>query len=82
MTPSPCVFCEFSENALCRFALIMVGKKGSQTESKPPGAGANWTDAADIDAIIAVGELGMKVLPQKALIDIIAVDHLGKPTEN
>jgi uncharacterized protein (TIGR03435 family) len=76
------VLCEFSETALCRFALIMVGKKGSQTESKPPGAGANWADPADIDATIAVGELGMKLLPQNALIDIMAVDHLEKPTEN
>jgi uncharacterized protein (TIGR03435 family) len=40
------------------------------------------SDIADIPAVTAVGELGLKLAPQKALIDILAVDHIEKPTEN
>jgi len=40
------------------------------------------SDPADIPAVIAVGELGLKLAPQKALIDILAVDHIERPTEN
>ncbi len=40
------------------------------------------SDPADIDAITAVGELGLKLVPGKAPVDIAAVDHLEKPTEN
>lgn len=39
-------------------------------------------DPADIDAITAVGELGLKLAPQKASVDIIVVDHMEKPTAN
>ena len=40
------------------------------------------SDPADIPPNIAVGELGLKLAPQKARIDILAVDHVEKPTEN
>lgn len=40
------------------------------------------SDPADIDAITAVGELGLKLVAQKAAVDIVVVDRLGKPTEN
>jgi uncharacterized protein (TIGR03435 family) len=40
------------------------------------------SDAADIDAITAVGELGLKLVAQKAPVEIIVVDRLEKPTEN
>jgi uncharacterized protein (TIGR03435 family) len=35
------------------------------------------SDPADISPITAVGELGLTLVPQKAPVDIIAVDHLG-----
>jgi uncharacterized protein (TIGR03435 family) len=40
------------------------------------------SDPADIDPVTATGELGLKLVPQKAPVDVIAVDHLEKPTEN
>jgi uncharacterized protein (TIGR03435 family) len=40
------------------------------------------SDPADIDAIAAVGELGLKLVPQKAPVEILIVDHLEKPTGN
>jgi len=40
------------------------------------------SDPVDIDAIAAVGELGLKLVAQKAAVDIVVVDSLGKPTEN
>jgi hypothetical protein len=36
----------------------------------------------DISPEAAVAELGLKLVSQKARIEIIAVDHLEKPTEN
>ncbi len=40
------------------------------------------SDPADIDPVTAVGELGLKLAPQKAAVDVIAVDHLEKPIGN
>jgi uncharacterized protein (TIGR03435 family) len=40
------------------------------------------TDPADIPPTSAVGELGLRMVMQKAPIDILVVDHLEKPTEN
>jgi uncharacterized protein (TIGR03435 family) len=36
----------------------------------------------DISAFTAVGKLGLKLVPQKAPIDILVVDRLEKPTAN
>jgi uncharacterized protein (TIGR03435 family) len=40
------------------------------------------SDPADIDPRSAVAELGLKLVPQKAQVDVIAVDHVERPTEN
>lgn len=40
------------------------------------------TDSADISPFTAVGELGLRMITQKAQIDVLVVDHLEKPTEN
>jgi uncharacterized protein (TIGR03435 family) len=40
------------------------------------------SDPADIDAITAVGELGLKLVALKAPVEILVVDRLEKPTEN
>jgi len=40
------------------------------------------SDSADIDPVTATSELGLKLVAQKASLDVIAVDHLEKPTEN
>jgi uncharacterized protein (TIGR03435 family) len=40
------------------------------------------SDPADIPPNVAVGELGLKLVPQKARVDILAVDHVQKPDEN
>jgi uncharacterized protein (TIGR03435 family) len=40
------------------------------------------SDPADIDPLSAVGELGLKLVPQKAQVDIIAVDHVERPSAN
>jgi uncharacterized protein (TIGR03435 family) len=39
-------------------------------------------DPEDIDPIAAVGELGLKLVPGNANIDMLVVDHLAKPIEN
>ena len=40
------------------------------------------TDAVDISPEAAVAELGLKLVSQKARIEIVTVDHLETPTEN
>jgi len=40
------------------------------------------SDPADIDPLSAVGPLGLKLVPQKAQVDVIAVDHVERPSEN
>ena len=37
---------------------------------------------ADILPITAVGELGLKLAPQKTKIEILTIEHFEKPTEN
>ena len=40
------------------------------------------SDPSDISVNVAVGELRLRLIPQKARIDILAVDHFERPTEN
>ena len=40
------------------------------------------TDPVDISAPEAVRALGLKLASKKALIEILKVDHVEKPTEN
>jgi uncharacterized protein (TIGR03435 family) len=40
------------------------------------------TDPVDIPPTTAVGELGLRMVVQRAQVDILIVDHLEKPTEN
>jgi uncharacterized protein (TIGR03435 family) len=54
------------------FRLLAIPEYRSRSQS----------DSADIDPVTAVGELGLKLAPQKAAVEIIAVDHLEKLSEN
>ena len=50
---------------------------------REPGIHRRVTAAnADIDPLSAVGPLGLKLVPQKAQVDVIAVDHVERPSEN
>jgi len=40
------------------------------------------SDPADIFGVSAIKELGLKLVPQKSRIDILAVDRLERPTAN
>jgi len=40
------------------------------------------SDPVDISPNAAVEELGLKLVPQKAGVDVVAVDHVEMPTEN
>ena len=40
------------------------------------------SDPGDIDPLSAVGELGLKLVPQKAPVDVIVVDHVERPSAN
>ena len=54
------------------FRLVAVPEYRTRGQSSP----------ADVDPVAAVGELGLRLLPAKAPVDVIAIDHLEKLTEN
>jgi uncharacterized protein (TIGR03435 family) len=54
------------------FRLLLTPEYRSRNQSNP----------ADISAVTAVGELGLKLAPEKAQVEILVVDHLEKPTAN
>lgn len=54
------------------FRLVAIPEYRARAGSQP----------ADIDPLTAVGELGLKLISQKAQVDVIAVDHVERPTEN
>jgi uncharacterized protein (TIGR03435 family) len=60
----------------------LTGKYDFRLVAIPESRSLGQSDPADISINAAVGELGLKLVPQKAQIDIIVVDHLEKPTEN
>jgi uncharacterized protein (TIGR03435 family) len=60
----------------------LTGKFDFRLVAIPEYRTRNSSDPADISGATAVGELGLKLVPQKARIDILAVDHVEKPDEN
>jgi uncharacterized protein (TIGR03435 family) len=60
----------------------LTGKYDFRLVAIPDSRSRNSTDPADISGFMAVGELGLKLAPQKARIDILVVDHVEKPGEN
>jgi len=58
------------------------GRYDFRLVAAPESRTRNQSDPADIDPITAVGDLGLKLVPQQAPVEIIAVDHLEKLTEN
>ncbi|HEY1758664.1 MAG TPA: TIGR03435 family protein [Bryobacteraceae bacterium] len=54
------------------FRLIAIPEYRSRSSS----------DLADISPSVAVQKFGLKLVPQKARVEILAVDHIEKPDEN
>jgi len=54
------------------FRLVLTPEYRSRNQSNP----------ADVSPVTAVGELGLKLAPEKAAVEIFVVDHLEKPSGN
>jgi uncharacterized protein (TIGR03435 family) len=60
----------------------LIGNYDFRLVAIPESRSLGRSDPADIPPNFAIGELGLKLIAQKALIDILAVDHVEKPDEN
>jgi uncharacterized protein (TIGR03435 family) len=60
----------------------LTGKYDFRLIAIPEYRSRAGSDPADIPQVTAVRELGLKLLPQRAWVEIIAVDHLERPGEN
>jgi uncharacterized protein (TIGR03435 family) len=60
----------------------LTGKYDFRLLLTPEYRSRNQSNPADVSPVAAVGELGLKLAPQKALIEILVVDHMEKPTGN
>jgi uncharacterized protein (TIGR03435 family) len=60
----------------------LTGNYDFRLVATPEYRSRDRSDPADISAFTAVGELGLKLVPQKAQVGIVVVDHVEKPTEN
>jgi uncharacterized protein (TIGR03435 family) len=60
----------------------LTGKYDFRLLLTPEYRSRNQSNPADISPVSAVGELGLKLAPQKAPVEILVIDHLEKPTAN
>jgi uncharacterized protein (TIGR03435 family) len=60
----------------------LTGKYDFSLVAVPEYRSLGRSDPADIPVNIAVGELGLKLIPRKARIGILAVDHFEKLSDN
>jgi uncharacterized protein (TIGR03435 family) len=60
----------------------LTGKYDFRLLLTPEYRSRNQSNPADVSPVTAVGELGLRLMPQKAPVEILVVDHLEKPTGN
>jgi uncharacterized protein (TIGR03435 family) len=61
----------------------LTGTYGYRIEATPQAWIDNNPELSDIGVFAAVQEqLGLKLEPQKAAVEILVVDHIEKPTQN
>jgi len=68
-------------NAARNFGVMAPGLGGGRGAARPPADAAS--DPGGVSIFAAVQQLGLKLEPRKAPLDLIVIDHLEKaPTEN
>ena len=60
----------------------VAGRFDFQLVAIPEGGARRGGDAADISPITAVRDLGLRLVPQKASVEIVVIDHVEKPSGN
>ncbi len=60
----------------------LTGNYDMRLIAAPEARTRSGSDPLDIDPRTAVRDMGLTLVPQKASVDMIAVDHLERPTEN
>jgi len=60
----------------------LPGKYNFRLLLTPEYRSRNQSNPADVSPVTAVGELGLKLAPEKEAVEILVVDHLEKPSGN
>jgi uncharacterized protein (TIGR03435 family) len=60
----------------------LTGKYDFRLLLTPEYRSRNQSNPADVSPVTAAGELGLRLAPQQAQIEIQVVDHMEKPTGN